>query len=506
MLARASYRWITVFVAILLLISLPGFFRSWENSYSRYKPSLLINSRKGPVPPAKPIIDFWAKWTKTFDKARPAIEKIEVENIASKDGSDEANGERKPSSSSLGLSDEDIHSLHKAHKIVLTQLRRSDKDLRNATARLFSGKGIVTVAGGQYMPTAIVSIRMLRKTGSKLPVQVYLQSQKEYEPEICESVLPALNAECFVIESYLPKKSPIKVTHYQLKVMAIIFSSFKEVLFLDSDCFALRDPAELLDSEPYKSKGLVTWPDYWINTEDPVFYEIAGLGDLPPGMPARSRESGQLLVNKDPHLPSLILAAYYNVFGPDYYYPIFSQGVDGMGDKETFLAGAVVLSLPHYDVQEHLGTIGYMQSNKEFKGAAMVQYHAGDEYAALQAAAHNSTAPAQKKKPRASFFHANVPKMNLAQLLNLPLLFDPTVKLKNDEMPKGVRIWGPKESNMNSLGRDIEKEVWREMLDSGCELQYVFKDWKEATKVCERGKEHWKEVFEEVPKGLSGIV
>ena len=496
MLARASYRWISVAAAALLLFSFAALLRTWESSYSRYKPSLLLGSKKGLNPPSQPVTEFWAQWATTFDKARPTIKKIKVEHIASKDGSDTADGERKPSVASLGLSQPDVDSLHKAHKVVLNQIRRSDAELRNATSQLYEGRGIVTVAGGQYFPPALVTLRMLRKTGSNLPVQVYLQSQSEYEPEICESILPALNAECFVIESYLRKKSPVKITHYQLKVMAILFSSFKEVVFLDADCIPLRDPQELLDSEPYKTKGLVTWPDYWINTEDAIFYKIAGMSTFPPGMPARSRESGQLLVNKDPHLTTLILAAYYNVYGPDYYYAIFSQGVSGMGDKETFLEAAVVLGLPYYAVKQRVGTLGYFQSNKEFKGGGMIQYHAGDDFAP-----HNST-----KKPRPFFLHANVPKMNLGHLLDQPHLFDPTIKLKNDELPKPIRIWGSKEDNVKSLTRDIEKEVWKELVSVGCQLQYVLKDWKNKAHLCERAKDHYHEVFEDKPKHLSGIV
>ena len=497
MLARVSYRWITVIVAALLFTSLLALLNSWENSNSRYKPSLLVNGKKAPGTPPAAITDFWAGWAATFDKARPKIKKIEVKKIASKEGSDKAAGERKPSKDSLGLPQQDVDSLHKSHKIVLDRLRRSQDQLRNATSTLYFGRGIVIVAGGPYFAPALVSIRMLRRTKSKLPIQVFLQSQSEYEPEVCESVLPALGAECFIIESYLRKKSPVKITHYQLKVMAILFSSFKEILFLDSDCIPLRKPIELFDSEPYKSKALVTWPDYWIATEDPIFYTIAGMTSFPPGLPARASESGQLLINKEIHLPTLLLATYYNIFGPDTYYPILSQGVDGMGDKETFLAAAAVLNLPFYAVKEHVGTIGYFKANKEFQGGAMVQHSPVDDFLP-----HNSTT-----KPAPFFLHANVPKMNVGFLLDRNLLIDPTAPHKENQPAKPIRLWGNEANNKKlGLGKDIEKAVWREMVDLACELQYVLKDWRERGRVCERAQEHWKAVFEEKPKVLAGIV
>lgn len=43
---------------------------------------------------------------------------------------------------------------------------------------------------------------------------------------------------------------------------------------------------------------------------------------------------------------------YYNTYGPDYYYPLLSQGAAGEGDKETFIAAAHKLNLPYYQVQE----------------------------------------------------------------------------------------------------------------------------------------------------------
>ncbi|KAK7679537.1 Golgi alpha-1,2- mannosyltransferase [Cerrena zonata] len=43
---------------------------------------------------------------------------------------------------------------------------------------------------------------------------------------------------------------------------------------------------------------------------------------------------------------------YYNYYGPDYYYPLLSQGAAGEGDKETFIAAAHKLKLPYYQVKE----------------------------------------------------------------------------------------------------------------------------------------------------------
>ena len=502
MLARPSPRLLLIAIAGFLLLSILTLNRGFNPK--NIKPSfpdipstsdIWPASVKGPSKPSPAIKKFWAKWAKIFHESRPQVEAIELKTPASTAGSDAANGERKPHKQNLGLSDKVINGLHEAHKSLL-QDRGGLYGSRfgNQSRELFSGTGIVTVAGGPYFAPAIISIRMLRKVSS-LPVHVFLSSREEYEPEICEHVFPSLNAKCFILNDYLPKDSPIKPSHYQLKALAMLFSSFETILYLASDCFPLRDPAEMLDSEPFLSTGLVTWPDYWIATEDPVFYTIAGMSSFPPDLPARSTESGELLISKNIHLSSLLLACYYNIYGPSHYYPLLSQGALGEGDKETFLAAATVLGLPSYRVKEHVATLGYFTHEGDFKGGAMVQHHAVDD-----SIVHNGTFGTSKdsQKCRPFFVHANFPKMNAGRLLEENVLTSPT--------GKALRIWGKKEDIEKKFdGRDIEKEVWKEMKAMSCDLEGVIRDWRGHGGICTRVKEHWGAVFGS-GSYLSGII
>ena len=401
------------------------------------------------------------------------------------EGGEAANGDRKPFQKHLGLPGHFVKSLAQSHLKLITHTAFDQANERSS--EIFKGTGIVTVAGGPYFGPALLSIRMLRKTNTTLPVQVFLPSQADYEPEICEGVLPALNAECFVIEDHLHKSNPFPVNNYLLKVLAILLSPFEKVLFLDSDCFPLRDPMEIFASEPFNSTGFISWPDYWIATEDPVFYQIAGLAKFPKGVPARASETGQLMVDKTKHLSSLLLAAYYNIFGPEVYYPIISQGAIGGGDKETFLAGAVVLGKPFYRTKEHVGTVGYIDPNSEFHGGAMIQYHPADEWI-LQHGNHTQKEKAYKK-PRPFFLHANVPKMHVARLLD-----DKNIFLEGTE--QRIRLWGDKNSMIAMFGVDLEKVVWDEMRHLACELDSVLEDFKGRFKICARANEHYRKVFD----------
>lgn len=218
-------------------------------------------------------------------------------------------------------------------------------------------QGIVTVAGGSYFPPLLVSLRLLRRTGTSLPVEIFLPKE-EYEPELCEHVLPTLNGVCRTFDHFNGR-----ISQYQYKIFAILLSSFAEVLWLDADNFPLHDVATLFASTPFRETGLVTWPDLWQTSVAPAYYEISSRQPTPVSMRA-STESGQLLVSKEKHWKTLLLVAYYNFWGPDYYYPLLCQAHAGAGDKETFLPAAETAGLPFYDVKAPTLGLGHFRNKQ----------------------------------------------------------------------------------------------------------------------------------------------
>ena len=185
-------------------------------------------------------------------------------------------------------------------------------------------RGIVTTAGGPYLAVALVSIRMLRRTGSKLPVEVFLASKEEFDPQICGHILPSLNARCIVLQGIFDlstSKTNFKIDKYQYKVISILFSTFEDVLFLDSDYFPIFDPDQLFDAEPFLSIGIVLWPDFWFPSESPSFFEATEI-PAPPIYVRALTESREILYSKSKHNLSIILAIYYNYYSPDFYYPL----------------------------------------------------------------------------------------------------------------------------------------------------------------------------------------
>lgn len=317
----------------------------------------------------------------------------------------------------LDLSANEIKNLSETHKKYVDSLGVT---LPND---IYKGNGIVTVGGGRFSLMAFLIIKNLRDLGSKLPVEVFIPPGENRELEFCNNLLPQYNAKCIYIDRILSPKmtQKFKFKGYQFKSLAMVASSFENLLLLDADNFPVKNLDLIFNKEPFKSNGLILWPDYWRRSTTPYFYEIAGipidlntrvrnsyddltppevytkdindlkdvpLHDLKGTMPDSSTESGQLLINKKKHLGTMLLSLYYNVNGPTWYYPIFTQKAAGEGDKETFIAAATFYDLPYYQVKSNTDVDGYFDE-LGFHGVAMLQYDFIQDFKLYELAKHD---------------------------------------------------------------------------------------------------------------------
>ncbi|CCH44687.1 Alpha-1,2-mannosyltransferase [Wickerhamomyces ciferrii] len=302
------------------------------------------------------------------------------------------------------LKDREHEHLKNSHKVFLEKMPEKFPEEIESTIK---GNGILYAGGGQYNWLVLLSIKMLRDLGSKLPIEVFIPNENEYSVDLCDRVFPVFGAKCILMSNYIDTKK-IKIKGYQLKSMALLLTSFENVLMLDSDNLPLKNPDLLFINEPFISKPLVIWPDFWRRSTSPTFYDIANITinetnqirfsynderDHPEGLetlddynekvsyhdlegtfPEASSETGQVLINKKIHAKTLFLSLYYNFYGPNYYYPLFSQGQAGEGDKETILAAAHKFGLPYYQVQEYIREYGEIRDDNSISIAAMGQY------------------------------------------------------------------------------------------------------------------------------------
>lgn len=321
-------------------------------------------------------------------------------------------------------------------------------------------RGIVSTASGASMPVFMVSIRMLRRTGCTLPVEIFVD---EHDPYICDELLPTLNARCMTLSTYLgPNIS--RLNKYQFKIFAMLFSSFEDLLFLDADNLLITDPTPAFTSPPFNTTGLISWQDFWASSASPHLYTIQNL-PIPPMNTLASTESGQLLISKNTHSTTLLLSTYYNLYGPSLYYELMSQGGPGEGDKETFLAAATALHLPYHQVRKSVDTIGYHDENvtpARYHGVAMLQY---DPTQDMETETTSS--------PRPWALHHNYPKPDPVTLFADPDASDPSIGAALNKGSVGSRyhrLWGDKQRTIERFGKDFESEMWEEIEFIACEM------------------------------------
>ena len=164
----------------------------------------------------------------------------------------------------------------------------------------FKGRGIVMLAGARYSEFAATSLGMLRESGSKLPVEVWARDEAEETPGWCAE----LAGEGIACRRLVDHVDISALKHpYQWKVFTLLFSSFREVLFLDADDMPVRDPDDVFESEAYRQQGTILWPDYWKHSGSPWLPYIIGTNEEKSDMymDEKSVESGQIVWDKERH-------------------------------------------------------------------------------------------------------------------------------------------------------------------------------------------------------------
>lgn len=372
----------------------------------------------------------------------------------------------------LWMDEADISRMKSAHANFVTDIHVLSSNLVYTPGK----KGIVTTASEGLLAILSISLRMLRKTQCTLPVEIFLNSRSPYTDEFCGKVFPHLGTSCRYLSDISEQaETDIHISTYQYKVFAILFSSFEDVLFLDSDAWPISNPEPLFHSLPFTDTGMILWPDFWFASESPYFFEIAKITDPPPLNARPATESGEILYSKPKHALSIMLATYYNYYGPDYYYLLQSQGGPGQGDKETFPWAAAALNEEFYFVHHPVHSLGRHDSSGEYIGTAMIQFDPVQDFfysAKLPAVpfkdpndiAHPSVAITAPPKPL--FVHANFPKFDPYTIFNDEVsgMHTPT----RDSNGKLVRCWMPENDAIALFGFDVEKRFWEAMEEAAC--------------------------------------
>ncbi|KAJ5107174.1 hypothetical protein N7456_003849 [Penicillium angulare] len=474
----------SLLLAMMALILVSTVYLYWTPATASSTVSV-VPSTAFEVPVVERQKDFWKAFSPILKRHSPNTPPPQKDGDAGAIHFDPTNETERPDITIL--SEEGVKVMEESHASFIGDIKAAGKNLKPVHTP--GKRGLVTTAGSTYLPVFVSSLRMLRRTGSTLPVEVYMKDSGEYEKSICTDVLPTLDARCLVMGDVVGK-DPIE--HYQLKIFAVLFSSFEEIVWMDADCFPLGKPEDLLDAEPYKSTGLVTWPDFWGSSASPLYYKISRQ-EAPPMSARQSSETGVFLVSKKTHLNALLLAAYYNYYGPSHYFRLLSQGGPGEGDKETFLQAAMAVGAPFYTVSDRVQAIGH-QLGEKLAGSAMAQPDPREDYALTTQDKWRVKDPQVAPPPHIFFIHANYPKFNPGDnVFGLGWETTPTIK----EDGSDSRAWTDPPNTIQRFGYDVEKSYWEEIKWVTCHYEGMFKSWKNKGGLCKKVEDYWSHVFAE---------
>jgi FkbM family methyltransferase len=258
----------------------------------------------------------------------------------------------------------------------------------------FSGRGIVVCGGGvSYFTNAWVCINMLRQHGCHLPIELWHLGRHEVDSAMEELVTP-LGVKCVNARSFFSKYPMRNPLGWELKSYAILHSRFEEVLLLDADNVAARNPEFLFESPEYARTGAIFWPDFGQLGPRRMIWKLAGIRyKREPEF-----ETGQIVVDKRRCWRALNLAFWYNDHSEFFYKYIH-------GDKETFhLAWRKVnqpYAMPPFLIRRLPGTM----CQRDFQGRTLFQHRNGHKWKLLT---DNVNVPGFRWEPECLAFLADL--------------------------------------------------------------------------------------------------
>jgi len=123
-------------------------------------------------------------------------------------------------------------------------------------------RGIITASGTvDRLRDSYVSIKMLRDTGCKLPVELFYADEKEITKSQC-GIFNELNVNCINIQSHCPFGA-YNARNFSIKAIAVYLSNFKELIWIDSDVIPLVNFETLFSNQQYINYGYFFNNDLW---------------------------------------------------------------------------------------------------------------------------------------------------------------------------------------------------------------------------------------------------
>lgn len=373
----------------------------------------------------------------------------------------------------------------------------------------YKKNGAVIVGGVKDDATwsALLTVRIFRKMGGTLPIEVMLPTVDDYlrDKQICEKYLKDLNAQCYVLEERIGmKRDTLQGAHFMWMFdavkteLAILTSRFQNVLYLKPNVLLLHAVKDsIFTSKMFKDSGMVFWNNHDRRYASPSFYSMAGIEvdakatsskgfplpaaraktrddefhDLEGTLPYRQTSDAVVLVNKATHLKAVLLSLFYNLNGKDMYHPLLSVAPElDPPANSALIAAAHVLKLPYFQTHVDIETTGFQYINN-FHRIGNVHFDPAADLQSVHRFISKATDPTTLTWDAFQTFvetvkHGKTPQfLELTHLELKPMeLFDKNIMFKNN----GDRI---KIFTSEFIKPSFELEMWKIMKDYICNYE-----------------------------------
>lgn len=228
-------------------------------------------------------------------------------------------------------------------------------------------RGIVIVVYEKMLQSVYASVKSMRLMGCTLPVELWYK-RSETDPSH-----PLLRELTEKYGAYMREINDPRATKFYTKTYAVFYSAFDQVLLLDADNFAVRDPTYLFDTPQFQEHGAIFWPDFWrpkktiFNIQPTSFvWEVFALEPVD----MFEQESGQVLIDRSKQMKALNVLLYY-AFNPS----IFERLRLAWGDKDLFRFAWLKTGSSFHMIETPPGSAGLKLPDQNiFCGVTMVQH------------------------------------------------------------------------------------------------------------------------------------
>jgi hypothetical protein len=219
----------------------------------------------------------------------------------------------------------------------------------------FEGKGLVIAANGvryRYITGVYMNVYVIRKLyKSQIPIEImYVGEDEAFSKDMKQKLLDLGNIKLVDLAKRLNTNVvEKKLIGYRTKPLAVIASSFKEVVLMDADALSFIDPYYFFNLEGYISTGMLLFKDYvsclrYINKDfiNTIGIESEKYCNKTDGF---ELDSSCVVLDKERAWEALYAICIINVESESYY---SNKTKNVLGDKDTWLIGSMFVNFePH---------------------------------------------------------------------------------------------------------------------------------------------------------------